>query len=102
MFKWRRSKKLASFRLDPKLFLMFTKSVCVPSDAYTNDEVIYIWNRDVSVSVAPDGSRLNQYDLLGHVIGNEVISSSTGSPLTQPQNLSQILSVTLAFFSNHR
>uniref|UniRef100_A0A672R1V1 Gamma-aminobutyric acid type A receptor subunit alpha3 n=1 Tax=Sinocyclocheilus grahami TaxID=75366 RepID=A0A672R1V1_SINGR len=31
-----------------------------------------------SVSVAPDGSRLNQYDLLGHVIGKETISSSTG------------------------
>ncbi|XP_062384965.1 gamma-aminobutyric acid receptor subunit alpha-3 [Sardina pilchardus] len=48
------------------------------SYAYTNDEVIYIWNHDTSITVAPDGSRLNQYDLLGHVIGNEIISSSTG------------------------
>ncbi|XP_048085974.1 gamma-aminobutyric acid receptor subunit alpha-3-like isoform X2 [Alosa alosa] len=49
------------------------------SYAYTNDEVIYIWNHDMSISVAEDGSRLNQYDLLGHVIGNEIISSSTVS-----------------------
>lgn len=50
-------------------------------DAYTNNEVVYIWTADdeKSVSVAPDGSRLNQYDLLGHVIGKETISSSTGS-----------------------
>lgn len=49
------------------------------SYAYTNNEVIYIWNRDtVSVSVAEDGSRLNQYDLLGHVHGDEIIRSSTG------------------------
>lgn len=50
-------------------------------DAYTNNEVVYIWTADdeKSVSVAPDGSRLNQYDLLGHVIGKETISSSTGN-----------------------
>ncbi|XP_016398946.1 gamma-aminobutyric acid receptor subunit alpha-3-like [Sinocyclocheilus rhinocerous] len=50
------------------------------SYAYTNNEVVYIWTADdeKSVSVAPDGSRLNQYDLLGHVIGKETISSSTG------------------------
>ncbi|XP_063042207.1 gamma-aminobutyric acid receptor subunit alpha-2-like [Engraulis encrasicolus] len=50
------------------------------SYAYTNDEVTYMWNRGhiSSVSVAPDGSRLNQYDLLGHVIGDDIISSSTG------------------------
>lgn len=29
--------------------------------------------------MAEDGSRLNQYDLLGHVIGKETISSSTGT-----------------------
>ncbi|KAF3841348.1 hypothetical protein F7725_007210 [Dissostichus mawsoni] len=34
--------------------------------------------RKLSVAVAEDGSRLNQYDLLGHVIGKETISSSTG------------------------
>ncbi|XP_062868304.1 gamma-aminobutyric acid receptor subunit alpha-3-like [Trichomycterus rosablanca] len=49
------------------------------SYAYTNNEVVYIWTADdMSVAVAPDGSRLNQYDLLGHVIGKETISSSTG------------------------
>lgn len=53
-------------------------SVC--SDAYTNNEVIYLWTQgdERSVAVAEDGSRLNQYDLLGHVIGKETISSSTG------------------------
>ncbi|XP_022062236.1 gamma-aminobutyric acid receptor subunit alpha-3 isoform X2 [Acanthochromis polyacanthus] len=50
------------------------------SYAYTNNEVIYLWTQEdeKSVSVAEDGSRLNQYDLLGHVIGKETISSSTG------------------------
>ncbi|CAG01570.1 unnamed protein product, partial [Tetraodon nigroviridis] len=50
------------------------------SYAYTNNEVIYKWTQgdEISVSVAEDGSRLNQYDLLGHVIGKETISSSTG------------------------
>uniref|UniRef100_A0A3P9C519 Gamma-aminobutyric acid type A receptor subunit alpha3 n=1 Tax=Maylandia zebra TaxID=106582 RepID=A0A3P9C519_9CICH len=50
------------------------------SYAYTNNEVIYLWTQgdERSVAVAEDGSRLNQYDLLGHVIGKETISSSTG------------------------
>ncbi|KAI9540828.1 Gamma-aminobutyric acid receptor subunit alpha-3 [Dissostichus eleginoides] len=50
------------------------------SYAYTNNEVIYLWTQGDgrSVAVAEDGSRLNQYDLLGHVIGKETISSSTG------------------------
>lgn len=50
-------------------------------DAYTNNEVIYLWTQgdERSVAVAEDGSRLNQYDLLGHVIGKETISSSTGT-----------------------
>ena len=54
-------------------------SLCYP-DAYTNNEVIYLWTQgdERSVAVAEDGSRLNQYDLLGHVIGKETISSSTG------------------------
>lgn len=51
------------------------------ADAYTNNEVIYLWTLgdERSVAVAEDGSRLNQYDLLGHVIGKETISSSTGT-----------------------
>uniref|UniRef100_A0A3Q3JPG9 Gamma-aminobutyric acid (GABA) A receptor, alpha 3 n=1 Tax=Monopterus albus TaxID=43700 RepID=A0A3Q3JPG9_MONAL len=50
------------------------------SYAYTNNEVIYLWTQgdERSVAVAEDGSRLNQYDLLGHVIGKETIRSSTG------------------------
>ncbi|CAL1573799.1 unnamed protein product [Knipowitschia caucasica] len=50
------------------------------SYAYTNNEVIYHWTQgdERSLAVAEDGSRLNQYDLLGHVIGKETISSSTG------------------------
>lgn len=56
----------------------FTTLCCL--DAYTNNEVIYLWTQgdERSVAVAEDGSRLNQYDLLGHVIGKETISSSTG------------------------
>uniref|UniRef100_A0A5F8GPY4 Gamma-aminobutyric acid receptor subunit alpha-2 n=1 Tax=Monodelphis domestica TaxID=13616 RepID=A0A5F8GPY4_MONDO len=50
------------------------------SYAYTTSEVTYIWtyNASDSVQVAPDGSRLNQYDLLGQTIGKETIKSSTG------------------------
>ncbi|XP_035290708.1 gamma-aminobutyric acid receptor subunit alpha-3 isoform X2 [Anguilla anguilla] len=50
------------------------------SYAYTNNEVVYLWTKgqNMSVAVAEDGSRLNQYDLLGHVTGKETISSSTG------------------------
>lgn len=49
-------------------------------DAYTKAEVIYSWTlgKNKSVEVAQDGSRLNQYDLLGHVVGTEIIRSSTG------------------------
>lgn len=54
------------------------------SDAYTNNEVVYIWTKgdEDSVVVAKDGSRLNQYDLLGHDIGKESMSSSTGTLTT--------------------
>ncbi|XP_001514229.2 gamma-aminobutyric acid receptor subunit alpha-3 isoform X1 [Ornithorhynchus anatinus] len=50
------------------------------SYAYTKTEVIYSWTlgKNKSVEVAQDGSRLNQYDLLGHVVGTEIIRSSTG------------------------
>lgn len=49
-------------------------------DAYTTAEVVYSWTlgKNKSVEVAQDGSRLNQYDLLGHVVGTEIIRSSTG------------------------
>ncbi|MGH0126585.1 UNVERIFIED_CONTAM: hypothetical protein FKN15_076185 [Acipenser sinensis] len=50
------------------------------SYAYTTSEVTYIWTRNAteSVVVAEDGSRLNQYDLLGQTVGQETIKSSTG------------------------
>ncbi|XP_031436267.1 gamma-aminobutyric acid receptor subunit alpha-2 [Clupea harengus] len=50
------------------------------SYAYTTSEVTYIWTRNASdsVQVAPDGSRLNQYDLMGQTVNNETIKSSTG------------------------
>uniref|UniRef100_A0A674BKU1 Gamma-aminobutyric acid type A receptor subunit alpha2a n=1 Tax=Salmo trutta TaxID=8032 RepID=A0A674BKU1_SALTR len=50
------------------------------SYAYTMAEVTYIWtqNASVSVEVAPDGSRLNQYHLQGQTGGTETIKSSTG------------------------
>ncbi|XP_035805539.1 gamma-aminobutyric acid receptor subunit alpha-2 isoform X2 [Amphiprion ocellaris] len=50
------------------------------SYAYTKTEVTYIWTRNASqsVDVAADGSRLNQYDLLGQTVGKETIKSSTG------------------------
>uniref|UniRef100_A0A8I3PRS3 Gamma-aminobutyric acid type A receptor subunit alpha3 n=1 Tax=Canis lupus familiaris TaxID=9615 RepID=A0A8I3PRS3_CANLF len=49
------------------------------SYAYTTAEVVYSWTlgKNKSVEVAQDGSRLNQYDLLGHVVGTEIIRSST-------------------------
>ncbi|MEQ2246426.1 Gamma-aminobutyric acid receptor subunit alpha-2 [Ilyodon furcidens] len=50
------------------------------SYAYTNTEVTYMWTRNASqsVDVADDGSRLNQYDLVGQTVGKETIKSSTG------------------------
>ncbi|XP_023677959.1 gamma-aminobutyric acid receptor subunit alpha-2-like isoform X2 [Paramormyrops kingsleyae] len=50
------------------------------SYAYTMTEVTYSWTRNASESVvvAEDGSRLNQYDLLGQTVGKETIKSSTG------------------------
>ncbi|NWT22719.1 GBRA3 protein, partial [Cardinalis cardinalis] len=53
------------------------------SYAYTKTEVIYTWTlgKDKSVEVAKGGSRLNQYDLLGHVVGTEMVRSSTGHRL---------------------
>lgn len=52
-------------------------------DAYTLTEVTYVWTRNatLSVEVAPDGSRLNQYDLMGQTVGKETIKSSTGKML---------------------
>ncbi|KAL7979641.1 hypothetical protein Chor_004799 [Crotalus horridus] len=48
------------------------------SYAYTTTEVIYTWTLG-KVEVAEGGSRLNQYDLLGHNVGRDSIESSTGT-----------------------
>ncbi|XP_072424566.1 gamma-aminobutyric acid receptor subunit alpha-2 isoform X1 [Chiloscyllium punctatum] len=50
------------------------------SYAYTSTEVNYNWTNEPakSVVVAEDGSRLNQYDLLGQTVGEELVQSSTG------------------------
>uniref|UniRef100_A0A8C0C0D2 Gamma-aminobutyric acid type A receptor subunit alpha5 n=1 Tax=Buteo japonicus TaxID=224669 RepID=A0A8C0C0D2_9AVES len=50
------------------------------SYAYPNSEVIYVWTNSTttSVVVAEDGSRLNQYHLMGQTVGTENISTSTG------------------------
>ncbi|TKS83070.1 Gamma-aminobutyric acid receptor subunit alpha-1 GABA(A) receptor subunit alpha-1 [Collichthys lucidus] len=48
--------------------------------AYTRAEVVYVWTRGAaqSVVVAEDGSRLNQYDLMGQSVDSGVVQSSTG------------------------
>nr|XP_014706858.2 gamma-aminobutyric acid receptor subunit alpha-5 isoform X1 [Equus asinus]XP_014706859.2 gamma-aminobutyric acid receptor subunit alpha-5 isoform X1 [Equus asinus]XP_044619324.1 gamma-aminobutyric acid receptor subunit alpha-5 isoform X1 [Equus asinus]XP_044619337.1 gamma-aminobutyric acid receptor subunit alpha-5 isoform X1 [Equus asinus]XP_044619348.1 gamma-aminobutyric acid receptor subunit alpha-5 isoform X1 [Equus asinus] len=50
------------------------------SYAYPNSEVVYVWTNGTtkSVVVAEDGSRLNQYHLIGQTVGTENISTSTG------------------------
>ncbi|XP_043913550.1 gamma-aminobutyric acid receptor subunit alpha-3-like [Protopterus annectens] len=50
------------------------------SYAYTKSEVSYVWmnGKERSVEVAKDGSRLNQYDLMGHEADTQLIKSSTG------------------------
>ncbi|XP_009293960.1 gamma-aminobutyric acid receptor subunit alpha-1 isoform X1 [Danio rerio] len=50
------------------------------SYAYTRAEVVYVWTRGAaqSVVVADDGSRLNQYDLMGQSVDSGVVQSSTG------------------------
>lgn len=52
-------------------------------DAYTRAEVVYVWTRGAaqSVVVAEDGSRLNQYDLMGQSVDSGVVQSSTGTCL---------------------
>ncbi|KAJ6668093.1 hypothetical protein lerEdw1_016416 [Lerista edwardsae] len=50
------------------------------SYAYTKSEVMYEWTREParSVVVAEDGSRLNQYDLMGQTVDSDIVQSSTG------------------------
>lgn len=60
--------------------MFITLSVLRPVDAYPNSEVVYVWTNGStkSVVVAEDGSRLNQYHLMGQTVGTENISTSTG------------------------
>jgi gamma-aminobutyric acid receptor subunit alpha len=50
------------------------------SDAYPVSEVVYLWQTGAakSVVVAEDGSRLNQYHLIGQTAGSEDIYTSRG------------------------
>jgi len=59
------------------------KLLCLFTDAYPISEVVYKWTKGPgkSVVVAEEGSRLNQYHLIGHTAGTEDISTSRGKPL---------------------
>ncbi|XP_039600631.1 gamma-aminobutyric acid receptor subunit alpha-5 isoform X2 [Polypterus senegalus] len=50
------------------------------SYAYPDSEVVYTWTYGTaqSVVVSEDGSRLNQYHLIGQTVGTEIIHTSTG------------------------
>ncbi|CAH2315918.1 gamma-aminobutyric acid receptor subunit alpha-3 [Pelobates cultripes] len=71
---------LEDFPMDVHACPLKFGSSTLEKDAYPKTEVVYSWTNgsDKSVAVAPDGSRLNQYDLLGLVVGTETIRSSTG------------------------
>lgn len=53
---------------------------CCSSDAYPVSEVVYTWTKGAadSVVVAEEGSRLNQYHLIGQDAGTEDIYTSRG------------------------
>ncbi|CAB1441800.1 unnamed protein product [Pleuronectes platessa] len=63
-----------------RLTWLFGGHVVLSGDAYTRAEVVYVWTRGAaqSVVVAEDGSRLNQYDLMGQSVDSGVVLSSTG------------------------
>lgn len=50
-------------------------------DAYPVSEVVYTWTQEAakSVVVAEEGSRLNQYHLIGQTAGTEDIYTSRGT-----------------------
>lgn len=60
-----------------------TKPFCylATADAYPVSEVVYTWTQEAakSVVVAEEGSRLNQYHLIGQTAGTEDIYTSRGS-----------------------
>lgn len=55
--------------------------VSVFTDAYPVSEVVYKWTKGAanSVEVAEEGSRLNQYHLIGQTAGTEDIYTSRGT-----------------------
>lgn len=57
-------------------------------DAYPISEVVYKWTGDPakSVVVAEEGSRLNQYHLIGQTAGTEDIDTSRGKALHPTQS----------------
>ncbi|XP_044515777.1 gamma-aminobutyric acid receptor subunit alpha-1 [Gracilinanus agilis] len=61
-------------------FVILYRGTKIQRDAYTRAEVVYEWTREParSVVVAEDGSRLNQYDLLGQTVDSGIVQSSTG------------------------
>ena len=58
-------------------------------DAYPVSEVVYTWTQGAakSVVVAEDGSRLNQYHLIGQTAGTEDIHTSRGATQTLSHTL---------------
>ena len=60
-------------------------SFCL-SDAYPVSEVVYTWTEGAakSVAVAEDGSRLNQYHLIGQTAGTEDVHTSRGMCVIRP------------------
>lgn len=55
-------------------------------DAYPVSEVVYTWTKGAakSVVVAEEGSRLNQYHLIGQTAGTEDIYTSRGTVKGSP------------------
>ncbi|XP_035600911.1 gamma-aminobutyric acid receptor subunit alpha-5-like isoform X2 [Oncorhynchus keta] len=66
--------------LDPALIADFHSRHPGQPDAYPVSEVVYLWQTGAakSVVVAEDGSRLNQYHLIGQTAGSEDIYTSRG------------------------
>ncbi len=52
----------------------------IPSDAYTNREIVYTWRKGLQASVdfPPESSSLLQYDLVGQTLFSETYKFSTG------------------------
>uniref|UniRef100_A0A8C6SGV9 Gamma-aminobutyric acid (GABA) A receptor, alpha 1 n=1 Tax=Neogobius melanostomus TaxID=47308 RepID=A0A8C6SGV9_9GOBI len=72
------------------------------SYAYTRAEVVYVWTRGAaqSVVVAEDGSRLNQYDLMGQHVDSGVVQSSTGEYVTYLPCIMTVILSQVSFWLN--